>query len=116
MRKYDEVSVVRALSKNPDVRINNKTIEVVKNPQYVGNGSWGKIDFLTHYCGYKMAIIDRDAILAEKAAAQAARKEYEKEKKAAIEARAAEKMDKAAKGFKGSKSKKSAFEIPISVI
>lgn len=116
MGKYDEVSVVKALSKNPDIRIKGNHIEIVKNSQYIGNGSWGKIDFLTHYCGYVRTTIDRDAILAEKAAAQAARKEYEKEKKLAQAAEASMKILKAAKAAKAKFHKKAELEIPISVI
>lgn len=114
MGKYDEVSVVKALSKNPDIRIKGNHIEIVKNSQYVGNGSWGKIDFLTHYCGYVRTTIDKDAILAEKAAAQAARKEYEKEKKIAKAMEAAAKLYKAAKAARANSRKD--MKIPISVL
>lgn len=53
-RKYDEVSVCRSLSKKHDISIDiqRKVIEVVKNTTSVGNGSWGKIDYLCNYCGY----------------------------------------------------------------
>lgn len=53
-RNYDEASVVRVLSKKKDIRINgiNRTIEVVKNSSEVGNGSWGKIDYLRKVHGY----------------------------------------------------------------
>lgn len=51
---YDEVSVVRALSKKSSVYINTveKRIDIVKNNTELGNGSWGKIDYLTHVHGY----------------------------------------------------------------
>lgn len=51
---YDEVSVVRALSKKASVYINTveKRIDIVKNNTELGNGSWGKIDYLTHVHGY----------------------------------------------------------------
>ena len=53
MGKYDEMSVVRALGKIPDVKITNrgnvKVVEVVKNSQYCGNSTWGKIDFLVNH-------------------------------------------------------------------
>ena len=54
MAKHDEVSVLRSLSRNKEVSVNpiNRTITVVKNAQSVGNGTWGKIDYLVHYCGY----------------------------------------------------------------
>lgn len=84
MGKYDEVSVVRQLSKvGSIVGINtvDKVIKIAKNG-ILGNGTNGKIDFLTHYCGYHLIVIDiiqqqkeRDEeIAAKKAAKKAARK------------------------------------------
>lgn len=57
--KYNENSVVRSLYRNPDVKINtsSKTIEVNRNATHCGNGSWGKIDFLTNYCGYFVKVV-----------------------------------------------------------
>ena len=51
---YDEVSVVRALSKKASVYVNTveKRIDIIKNNTELGNGSWGKIDYLTHVHGY----------------------------------------------------------------
>lgn len=51
---YDEVSVVRSLSKKASVYVNTveKRIDIVKNNTELGNGSWGKIDYLTHVHGY----------------------------------------------------------------
>lgn len=51
---YDETSVVRSLSKKSSIQINSvdKTIEVLKNSTDVGNGSWGKIDYLRKIHGY----------------------------------------------------------------
>jgi hypothetical protein len=61
-RKFKEDEVVRVLSKNPDVisvNSNNKTIKVnlgadPKMPckHTLGNGSWGKLDFLINFCNY----------------------------------------------------------------
>lgn len=84
MKKYDEVSVVRQLNNvGSIVGINtvDKVIKVAKNG-ILGNGTNGKIDFLTHYCGYHLIVIDiiqqqkeRDEeIAAKKAAKKAARK------------------------------------------
>lgn len=85
MRKYDEMSVVRALSKNPDVRITNrgnlKVVEVVKNGQNCGNTTWGKIDFLTKYCGYTQCYIDINAAIEAKQAERAAKKQAAKDAK-----------------------------------
>ena len=51
---YDEVSVVRALSKKASVYVNTveKRIDIIKNNTELGNGSWGKIDYLTNVHGY----------------------------------------------------------------
>lgn len=60
MKKYDEVSVVRQLN-NVDAVIGinpaSKVIKVAKNSA-IGNGTSGKIDFLSHYCGYHVEIVD----------------------------------------------------------
>nr|UVX86549.1 MAG: hypothetical protein [Bacteriophage sp.] len=84
MKKYDEVSVVRQLNNvGAVIGINpaSKVIKIAKNSS-IGNGISGKIDFLTHYCGYHVEIVDviqqqkeRDEeIAAKKAAKKAARK------------------------------------------
>ena len=59
-RKYDEVSVCRSLSKKHEVNVDTqrKVIEVVKNNTTVGNGSWGKIDYLCNYCGYHAIMVN----------------------------------------------------------
>lgn len=51
---YDETSVVRSLSKKASIQVNpvNMSIEVLKNSTDVGNGSWGKIDYLRKVHGY----------------------------------------------------------------
>lgn len=87
MGKYDEMSVVRALSKNPDVKVTNrgnlKVVEVVKGGQYCGNATWGKIDYLTKYCGYVQCFIDINAQIAARQAEKAAKKQAAKDAKAA---------------------------------
>ena len=87
MGKYDEMSVVRALSKNPDVRITNrgnlKVVEVVKGGQNCGNASWGKIDYLTKFCGYVQCFIDLNEQIAAKQAEKAAKRKRAKENKKA---------------------------------
>lgn len=60
MGKYDEVSVVRQLNNvGAVIGINpaSKVIKVAKNSS-IGNGTSGKIDFLTHYCGYYLEYVD----------------------------------------------------------
>lgn len=53
-KNYDEVSVIRSITKKADVSVNyvNKIIQVKEDSNEVGNGTWGKIDYLCHYCGY----------------------------------------------------------------
>lgn len=47
-KNYDEVSVLRVLERNPGITIVSKEIIVNNELGTVGNGSWGKIDYL---CG-----------------------------------------------------------------
>lgn len=82
MGKYDEVSVVRQLNNvGAVIGINSasKVIKVAKNSS-IGNGTSGKIDFLTHYCGYYLEYVDviqqqkeRDEEIAAKKAARKAK-------------------------------------------
>lgn len=84
MKNYDEVSIVRRLN-NVDAVIGinpaSKVIKIAKNGA-IGNGTSGKIDFLTHYCGYHVVTVDviqqqkkrNEEIAAKKAAKKAARK------------------------------------------
>ncbi len=53
-RNYDEASVVRSLSKKNSVYVDtiNHVVEVMKDSTDVGNGSWGKIDYLCKVHGY----------------------------------------------------------------
>lgn len=53
-KNYDEVSVIKNITKKADVSVDyvNKIIQVKEDSNEVGNGTWGKIDYLCHYCGY----------------------------------------------------------------
>lgn len=82
MGKYDEAVVVKELGRNPAVTFNGKTISVVKNTSLIGNSFWGRIDFLTKYCGYTLVQVDLD----EQRAAKIAEQEAKKAAKAAIKA------------------------------
>lgn len=57
-KNYDEVSVIRSITKKADISIDyaNKIVQVKKDSNEVGNGTWGKIDYLCHYCGYSYII------------------------------------------------------------
>lgn len=53
-KRYDENKVIRLLSRNSGVNVlpQEGIVEIIKGSTTVGNGTWGKIDFLVHYCGY----------------------------------------------------------------
>lgn len=61
-KSYDEVNVVRILSRKSSIRIttNGKCnyIQILKDATDVGNGSWGKIDYLTKVHGYVFVKVD----------------------------------------------------------
>lgn len=82
MGKYDEAVVVKELGRNPAITFNGKTISVVKNTSLIGNSFWGRIDFLTKYCGYTLIQVDLD----EQRAAKIAEQEAKKAAKAAVKA------------------------------
>ena len=59
MRKHDEETAVKALNRKQDCKVNmvQRTITLASAGHRVndlGNKSWGKIDFLTRYKGYKI--------------------------------------------------------------
>ena len=62
-RKYDEVGVINALSKVRGVKVdvNKQHIEVAKDHS-AGNGTWGKIDYLTKYKGWTCSLYGGVAI------------------------------------------------------
>ena len=58
-RKHTEDEVLKSLRKKNDVRVNGNLVLILngKNKKFpkhndLGNGSWGKIDFLVNHCGY----------------------------------------------------------------
>lgn len=53
MKHYDEARVVNQLNRRPGVSVANKMVKVIKDNHSCGIRSWGKIDFLIHYCGYR---------------------------------------------------------------
>lgn len=59
-KQYVEDEVLRILSRKRDVKIDTqrKVVQVKRGSIEVGNGSWGKIDFLSNYCGYKSMIVE----------------------------------------------------------
>lgn len=52
-KNYEESKVVEQLNRKADLRVVGKQIQHLKDGKGdVGNGTKGKIDFLTKYCGY----------------------------------------------------------------
>lgn len=51
--KHDENKDIKLLSKIAKIDERMKTIQIAKS-QLIGNKRWGRLDFLTHYCGYKI--------------------------------------------------------------
>lgn len=58
-KHHDEASCVRSLSKKNSICITRKCIEVLRGATDIGNGSWGKIDFLIKCCGYICLSVDK---------------------------------------------------------
>ena len=58
-KSYDETSVLRSLARRKGVNVNysSKIIQVWKDATDVGNSTWGKIDYLTHYCGWFVSVV-----------------------------------------------------------
>lgn len=50
-KKHDESKDLRLISRIARVNLSDKTIRASKSA-IIGNKSWGRIDFLTHYCGW----------------------------------------------------------------
>lgn len=65
---YDEASVVRSLSKHNGVRINvvQKHIVVDKANHNIGNGGWGKIDYLIKVHDYVLTFSTGGAVVNKK--------------------------------------------------
>lgn len=57
MKNYDEAICVKALNKKSDCEVSGSTINVLIGATSLGNGSWGKIDFLTKHCGYRQIFV-----------------------------------------------------------
>ena len=62
-RKHTVDEVVRSLSKKKDVKIDlkSKIVELLDSPfknNDLGNGSWGKIDFLVNHAGFQKVFVE----------------------------------------------------------
>ena len=52
MKNYDEASCLKSLRRKKSINIQSNRIMIEADNCEVGNGSWGKIDYLCNYCGY----------------------------------------------------------------
>lgn len=58
MKKHDEIQVVLQLQRRK-FAINPFTKKIaISKTMIIGNKTWGKLDFLTHYCGYYLVYGD----------------------------------------------------------
>lgn len=80
--RYDEGKVLQQLDRK-SVRIDYalKVIEVAKEANDIGIHSWGKLDFLQNYCGWKVITVDMTEIMKAKIAEREARKAERKREK-----------------------------------
>lgn len=51
-KNYDEASVLRSISNRVGINYASHILTVDLNNPKIGNGTWGKIDYLCHYCGW----------------------------------------------------------------
>ena len=51
-KNYDEASVLRSISNRVGIDYANHILRVNPDHPGIGNGTWGKIDYLCHYCGW----------------------------------------------------------------
>ena len=61
MKKHDESKDLQLLKRKCTIDYGRKLISASKSA-ILGNGSWGRIDFLTHYCGWRF-IRDNNVIV-----------------------------------------------------
>jgi hypothetical protein len=65
-KNYQIDEVLRSLSRKHDVKVFGTTIQILTGKDLsfprindLGNKSWGKIDFLKNYCGFKVIHLDK---------------------------------------------------------
>lgn len=57
MKNYDEATCVKELNKKVSCEVVGSVINVLIGATDLGNSSWGKIDFLIRYCGYRQIFV-----------------------------------------------------------
>ena len=83
-KMHDEAKDVRLLSRKMRVDYYSKTISANKNT-IIGNNSWGRIDYLCHYCGWPFVWDNRVNIMTiypDKSETTLSKKKAKKESKA----------------------------------
>lgn len=51
-KNYDEASVINSIRNRVGIDYANHILRVNPDHPGIGNGTWGKIDYLCHYCGW----------------------------------------------------------------
>lgn len=62
MKKHDESKDLNLLRKKCNIDYGRRLISASKST-ILGNSSWGRIDFLTHYCGWRFIWNNNDVVL-----------------------------------------------------
>ena len=64
--RHNEIKVLQSLERKKDLRIYGTEIQILTGKSGgdtkhndLGNGSWGKIDYLIKYCGYRKAMVNK---------------------------------------------------------
>lgn len=60
-KNYTADYVINILNRNPSIYVDpiRQIIKIVRGADTIGNRSWGKIDFLVHYCNYVVVKVDK---------------------------------------------------------
>ena len=77
-KKHDESKDLRSFSRIGSINPVNKTLSARKGA-IIGIHMWGKIDYLTHYCGYTF-VWDNDVVVPNENVTDNVKKHYKKEK------------------------------------
>ena len=66
MKNYDEATCVKELNKKASCEVVGSVINILIGATDLGNGSWGKIDFLRRYCDYRQIFVKELSKLTKK--------------------------------------------------
>lgn len=80
MKNYDESAVIRSLAKKGcKIDYATSSIEIPRNT--LGINSWGKVDYLVHFCKWTYVLVNRVSSSNSTKSAKKNAKEEKKEKK-----------------------------------